>query len=84
SLLAERVPDESTTERALLEAAALRREHPDDVVALQRVDPDVATAIDRMLGEPAPKVASEKRRASRATSGRRNQRRTRAENAEGS
>ena len=53
ALLAERLPDRTVALRALLDAVALRRERPDDPAALQRVDPDVATAIDRVLGRPA-------------------------------
>ena len=67
ALLAERLPEGLVTERAMLEAAALRREQPDNPSALQRVDPDIATAVDRMLGfQPAPAQAL-RRRAPRGT-----------------
>jgi hypothetical protein len=65
-LLAARLPDQTKAEQALLEAAALRRERPDDPTALQRVDPDVATAINRILGSPAPPPVARKRRATRS------------------
>jgi tetratricopeptide (TPR) repeat protein len=57
ALLEQRLPSQTTAERALLEAAALRAERPDDPAALERVDPDVVTALERVLGA-SPKPAS--------------------------
>lgn len=57
ALLEQRLPSETTTERALLEAAALRAKRRDDPAALERVDPDIRTALDRVQGvghTPAP------------------------------
>jgi len=66
-LLKRRLPAETAAERALLEAAALRLEKPDDPAALERVDPDVATALERIRGpspKPAPKAPSRRKRGS--------------------
>jgi len=61
ALLEQRLPSETMAERALLEAAARRAENPDDPAALERVDPDLATALERMFGtdaKPATKAPS--------------------------
>jgi hypothetical protein len=59
SLLEQRLPSETVAERALLEAAARRAEKPDDPSALERVDPDIATVLERISGaalEPTSKA----------------------------
>jgi len=66
-LLAARLPEATATEQALLRAAALRRERPDDPAALQRVDPDIATAVDRMLGVRFTPAKPPRRRSPRGT-----------------
>ena len=66
-LLAARMPEATATEQALLRAAALRRERPDDPAALQRVDPDIATAVDRMLGVTFAPAKPPRRRSPRGT-----------------
>jgi tetratricopeptide (TPR) repeat protein len=65
SLLQERLGTEAAIGRAFLEAAALRREHPMNVRVLERIDPDVASAVDRMLGISMPVTTGAKRRAGR-------------------
>jgi tetratricopeptide (TPR) repeat protein len=72
ALLEQRLSSETAVERALLEAAARRAEMPDDPAALERVDPDVATALGHVFGN-APKTASKlpKRRSKRSGTPRR-------------
>ncbi|NMO20059.1 tetratricopeptide repeat protein [Pyxidicoccus fallax] len=58
ALLEQRLPSETAADRALLEAAARRTERPNDPAALERIDPDVITALERVLGidsKPASK-----------------------------
>jgi hypothetical protein len=50
ALLEQRMPSETAAERALLDAAARRAENPDDPSTLERVDPDIAIALERMVG----------------------------------
>lgn len=59
ALLEQRMPSETVVERTLLEAAAQRAESPDDPAVLERVDPDIAIAVERMLGA-APQGVSKK------------------------
>jgi len=65
SFLQGRLGTEAAIECAFLEAAALRREHPTNIQVLERVDPDVASAVDRMLGISMPSIKGAKRRAGR-------------------
>lgn len=50
ALLEQRLPSQTKAERALLEAAARRAESPDDPTSLERMDPDVVKALERVLG----------------------------------
>ena len=67
ALLAAQHPAPLATGRAMLEAAALRRENPDDPTALQRLDPDIAMAVDRVLGSRFAPAKPPRRRAARGT-----------------
>jgi tetratricopeptide (TPR) repeat protein len=68
ALLEQRLPSETMAERALLEAAARRAENPDDPAALERVDPDIATVLERMLGTGSKPSATARPRRGRRTS----------------
>lgn len=57
-LLDAHVPDALVTERKLLRARALDLERPDDLAALEREDPDIATAVRRLRGVTDPKALS--------------------------
>jgi len=68
-LLERRLPSETVAERALLDAAARRAEKPDNPEALERVNPDIATALDRLLGvgpQPASKTPARRSKPSGA------------------
>ncbi len=72
ALLEQRLPSETKAERALLEAAARRAESPDDPAALERMDPDVVTALERVLGiSPQPDSKPPPRRGKRSGTPRR-------------
>ncbi|WP_375767200.1 tetratricopeptide repeat protein [Archangium gephyra] len=66
ALLERHLPSDTAAERALLDAAARRVERPDDPAALERVNPDIATALDRLLGVgPKPPSKTPQRRSKR-------------------
>jgi tetratricopeptide (TPR) repeat protein len=72
ALLEQRLPSETKAERALLEAAARRAENPDDPAALERMDPDVVKALERVLGiVPQPESKPAPRRIKRSSTSRR-------------
>ncbi len=69
ALLEQRLPSETMAERALLEAAARRAESPDDPAALERVDPDIATVLERMFGADSQSDAKARPRRGKRSGG---------------
>jgi hypothetical protein len=72
ALLERRLPSDTVSERALLEAGARRWESPDFFATLERLDPDMAVWLQRLRGiSPKPASKPPPRRGKRGSVSRR-------------